>query len=274
MSFVLPHPLDMPDLVLTPQNEEQLLRVIDAVANPRQRSGVVVDINKSVNSVRHKLSIAMYQTALICNVRADDYLFFEDCKKKKKKPRKFSRISYKGCDYSMRDLDHYRLLVMFFIETFSAACFSLLDVCGYLLNNLYDLGLTAKETSFHKSKQEIQKKKATTDPVIAFLSLYDLGAVSPVPWLKPLKEMRNRTTHRPITDVCDVTTWRRGDLLDENTQITSELYLNKNLFSPADPDRKLCDFVQESFQGLIDFVEELYRILIQEVQDQGSLPLS
>lgn len=211
------------DIVLVPLNENVLLTEIRNVANPRQQRTLVPSIEKSIKSVSHKLSVAMYQAALICDIKPDDFEEFERLEVLGQRPLQQSPAEYKGCVYNIEDIHHYRLLITLFVETFAAANFSLLDVIGHLINSLYDLGKTEEKTSFHIAFEELHKrKKSNPDAVYNLLSNYRLkidsnGPDNPnvVSWFNPLRKIRNRTTHQLITDVCEAQTLHRRSLYDD-----------------------------------------------------------
>jgi Cthe_2314-like HEPN len=224
----------------------------------------------------------MYQTALICRINPDDFTEFEKMALIPQKPLRSSRLEYKGCSYDIENIEHYRLFMTLFVESFSATNLSLLDVCGYLINNLYNLGKNEDKTSFHTAFQDLHiLKQNNPDAVYNLLSYYiskidQNGPPNPnvVPWFQPLKLIRNRTTHRPITDVCDVHTSYRRSLHAEPRSQETEFILNRDLFPTNPQDVKLRDFVQEVFEGMQEFVEDLYDYLKQAVIVAGSLPLS
>jgi len=278
MTFVLPPPLNIPDLVLTPQNELSFLQALELAANDGQKRSLVIDINQSVASIRHKLNIIMYQAALIYKMNTQEFLEFKISADKHQQPSAKSHVDYKGCSYDMEDLYHYRLMLVFFIETFAAANFSLLDVCGRLLNDLYDLGKPATDTSFKVAYRDLKGKRGN-DPnaVFQFIFRYYLArnaadrSVDMPFWLSPLEEIRHRTTHRPITDVCDARFI--SSLYPEIHGSEIAFFLNSNLFTPSNNHALLRDFVHQAFQGMQGFVEELYALLLQAVVQEGSLPL-
>lgn len=259
---------------MEPVNEAGLVAAIERVANSRQRSLLVVDLKRSIASARHKLNIVMYQAALICEVNTDDFQRLKVAADEGQLPSNPSHIEYKGCSYDLQDFYHYRLLLSFFLESFAAANFSLLDVIGRLLNDLYDLGRQADRTSYKRAVDDIlQRRSGSSDPVLQLLSRYyvRLNDPSMPTWMPPLEEMRHRTTHRPITDICFVHS--QSTLYPEIDGSTAAFYLNRDLFSSAD-DVLLCKFVEEVFEGIQLFVEELYDLLRQTADAQGSLPLS
>ncbi len=281
MTNVLPPPLDIPDLVLVPQNETSFLKAVEDAANDRQKRLLVVDVKKSVASIRHKLNIVMYQAALICKVNSQDFQDFKSLADNNQRPSKKSHVDYKGCSYDMEDLHHYRLLVGFFIETFAAANFSLLDVCGRLLNDLYNLGRPATETSFklaYKDLLEKKGKKNNPDAIFQLITKYYLARQvanrspdMPV-WLSPLEEVRHRTTHRPITDVCVIRS--NSSLYPEIHDSEAAFFLNRDLFASPGGEVLLNDFVRQVFQGMQEFVEEFYELLRQAIEQYNSLELS
>lgn len=279
MTFVLPAPLDTPALIFVPQSEEALLREIRRVANPGQQRRDLVDIEKSIASIQHKLSIAMYQAALICKVNTQDFQDFRSFADNNQRPSKKSHVDYKGCSYDMEDLHHYRLIVGFFIETFAAANFSLFDVCGRLLNDLYSLGRTESKTSFKRAFEDLRDKKNKQnhpDAIFLFITKYSLDKNNLSPdmpvWLPPLEEIRHRTTHRPITDVCVIRS--NSSLYPEIHGSEAAFFLNRDLFASSSGEVLLSDFVQQAFQGMQGFVEELYELLRQAIEQQGTLTLS
>ena len=175
----------------------------------------------------------------------------------------------------------YLLTLTFLIETFAATIFSLLDVSGSLINQLYKLNIKEDEVTFHEALTKLQDdgRIDPNDVVFRLLCSYSLSPRKPpydstvplrdVIWMKPLKKIRNRTTHRPITDVCDFI--RRGDVHSVHTGDVprTEFFLNENLL----PGKKLCDFVTEVFEGIEEFVEDLYFYLKEAVQRSTSLPI-
>src|SRR5216683_933593 len=129
--------IECPDHILIPANEADLLVAIEAITNRRQ----YLNIRKSILSIQHKLNVAMYQAALVCRLNPNDFTLFERFRDPASRDVKSSDISYKICTYSMSDVDEYLLALAFFIETFAATIFSLFDVSGSLINQLYMLNI-------------------------------------------------------------------------------------------------------------------------------------
>ncbi len=269
--------IECPDHILIPANEADLLVAIEAITNRRQ----YLNIRKSILSIQHKLNVAMYQAALVCRLNPNDFTLFERFRDPASRDVKSSDISYKICTYSMSDVDEYLLALAFFIETFAATIFSLFDVSGSLINQLYKLNINEDDVSFHKALLQLQQQGsiAPNDDVFRLLCSYSpssrvTGYTSTIPlynitWMGPIREIRNRTTHRPITDVCDFTL--RGDVhsVHSGDVPKTEFFLNENLY----PGKKLCDFVREVFDGIEEFVEDLYFYLRGAVQRSTSLPI-
>ncbi|HZO71040.1 MAG TPA: hypothetical protein VFB60_02490 [Ktedonobacteraceae bacterium] len=268
---------ECPDHILIPSNEADLLVAIETITNRRQ----YLNIRKSILSIQHKLSVAMYQAALVYRLNPNHFKLFEMFRDPTSRDIKSSDISYKICAYSMEDIDEYLLALAFFIETFAATIFSLLDVSGSLINQLYMLNINEEEVSFHAALLQLQKQARITpsDDIFRLLCSYSLssrvsGYTSTIPlrnitWLKPIKEIRNRTTHRPITDVCDFVS--RGDVHSVHSREIpqTEFFLNQNVY----PDKRLREFAKEVFDGIEEFVEDLYFYLKEAVQRSNSLPI-
>jgi len=272
--------MECPDRILVPTNEAGLLAAIEAVAPHRQ----CVNIRKSILSIQHKLNVAMYQAALVHRLNPNHYALFGEFPDPTLRDIKFSDISYKICAYSMGNIDEYRLALAFFIETFAATIFSLLDVSGNLINQLYMLNIKEDDVSFHTALLQLQRQGriASNDDIFRLLCSYSLSSretnyasttpLRDITWLKPIKEIRNRTTHRPITDVCDFIT--RGDVHSTHSQEDPqrEFLLSQNVY-PEHPYKKLRDFTKEVFEGIEEFVEDLYFYLKEAVLRSSSLPI-
>jgi len=269
--------IDFSGRILVPLHANGLLNEIQAVTNQRQKDSIVREIQKSIISIQHKLNVAFYQAVLIRSLKTDDYTLFELY------PGRLSNsnVSHKICTYSMFNIDEYLLVLTFFIETFAATVFSLFDVSGSLINHLYQLNLKEEEVDFKTVIWELQKQSRIdpNDDVLRLLFSYYSWKKEPayfgttplrdVTWMKPMKEVRNRTTHRPITDVCNFI--RRGDIYSNLYQGVPEtdFFLDRNISQ----NTRLFDFAKEVFEGIELFVEELYTYLSQATQRSGSLPI-
>jgi len=266
------------DRILIPVNEAYLLSVIKAVTSERE----YVSICKSIISIRQKLNVAMYQAALIYKLNPNHFTLFHVFRDQNMREVKFSEINYKICSYSMGDVNEYLLALAFFIDTFAATIFSLFDVSGSLINQLYKLNIKEDEASFHKALSEIQLQGCidSNDSVFRLLCSYTLSQKEPayrsttplytITWLKPIKSIRNRTTHRPITEICDFES--RGDIhsINSGDVLQTEFFLNEKIYSNK---KKLSDFVKEVFDGIEEYVEDLYFYLREAVQRSTTLPI-
>src|SRR6266699_9487 len=107
--------MNFPGRILVPLNANALLNEIQAVTNQRQKDSIVREIQKSIISIQHKLNIAFYQATLIRSLNADDYTSFELYPGK----LSHSNVSHKIFAHTMLNIDEYRLVLTFFIETFA-----------------------------------------------------------------------------------------------------------------------------------------------------------
>lgn len=268
--------IECPDRILIPMNQLNLLDAIKAIANDRQFQNT----HKSVLSIQHKLNVAMYQAALISELKPEHFTLFDKNRNASNRELKFSEIAYKICSYSMGDIDEYLFILSFLIETFAATVFSLFDVSGSLINQLYMLNLKERDVSFTSVMQKLQSEGRIDSQDIVFRFLYSYfstpdqpdyasKALREITWVKPMKEIRNRTTHRPITDVCDI---------DERKDVYSSIYqgipeINFLIDNSIYPNKKLCDFVREVFNGVEEFVEDFFFYLREAVQRSSDLPI-
>jgi hypothetical protein len=267
-----PRATDRPETVLIPKRADMLVAELRTYLPERLHERVIDDsIQKILTSIAHKLTVAMYQAALICDVNSGHFTLFREIERQSLSSRRVSTVRYKGCAYKIRNIHEYRLFLTFFIETFSATIFSLLDVCGHLLNELYGFARTERNISFKKILDEELKPKYSgrSNPVYDLVRQYRVGDTTCRDWVQPLENIRNRTTHRPITDICRFET--QGDLYD--SKAPTEFFLNKDLFPSANSDVKLCDFVQRVFSEVDQFIDELYEHLRQGIAQSKGLPI-
>ncbi|NTV99782.1 MAG: hypothetical protein HGA19_00585 [Oscillochloris sp.] len=257
--------------VFIPQNEASLYTELRSIVPSRLHVRVIGEsVEKSTLSIRHKLTVMMYQAALISKLKAEEFADFEEKDRYNTLPLGPSIVNHYGYSVQMNNIHEYRLYLALFLETFAATAFSLLDVTGHLLNELYILGKTPEDISFHSVRTAL-----TTKSIYPFLTQYAPGNPTSVSWIKPLKEIRNRTTHRPITDVCEAETRRRASIFKSMPEARGFFYLDPNLFGGT--DILLSDFVCQVFSGLEEFVEDLYDHLRQAIilaqSTKGSLPI-
>lgn len=262
---------DRPETVLLPQRAEALLIELRTQLPTGLHKRVIDEsIQKSILSVAHKLTVAMYQAALICDIRSDYFVLFREIDRHSLSDSRTLQATYKGCSYSMSNIHEYRLFLTFFIETFAATVFSLFDVCAHLINELYGFGLSERDISFKKVLEELKKKYADrSDAVYDLLRQYRTKDPTCRNWVEPLEGIRNRTTHRPITDICRFET--QGDLYTADAP--TDFFLNQNLLPSGTTNIKLCDFVQEVFAQLEQFIDDLYEQLRLGVERTGGLPI-
>jgi hypothetical protein len=259
------------DWVFIPQNEAPFYIELRSIVPSRLHPRVIDEsVEKSTLSIRHKLTVMMYQAALISKLKPEEFVDFEEKDRYNRLPLQPSEVSHYGYSVQMNNIHEYRLYLALFLETFAATAFSLLDVTGHLLNELYILGYTPADISFHEIRKALQTKS-----IYPFLTQYAPGNATSVPWIKPLKEIRNRTTHRPITDVCEAEGRRRNSIFKSMPEAKGFFYLDPTLFGGN--DIPLTDFLNQVFDGLEEFVEDLYDHLRQAIilaqSTKGSLPI-
>lgn len=233
-------------------------------------------IQKSVVSIQHKLNIIRYNAGLIHYMIEKDYLrlAYRHLYSSVELANIDSTTMYQDrCMYFMQNDAEYRMFLTFFLESFAAASFSLFDVCAHLLDDLFSLELPRPRGVDYAAALRQSKLKDGYGDLHAFLCRYSPGQTDRVDWVKPLNEVRNRTTHRPITDV-----WRvprpseDGNPFDDSIAI-QEFVLYEDIFEGACTDKRLKKFVENCFDGIEHFVEELYARLTAEIKASPSLPL-
>jgi hypothetical protein len=262
--------IDGNETVLIPNNQEPLLNKILEVADDRQERVLVPEIQKSLISIGHKLNIVRYNAGLIRDLSPEDYIRFRYRHLYSGIDSLSSNTSFKDrCLFTMTDIDEYRLFLTFFVETFAAASFSLFDVCGFLLRDLYQLSLDNRRVSFAAVMNE---SRIQSSSLYHFVLNYLPNQTNSVPWIGPLKDIRNETTHRPITRVCRLPPDSEEGNLYSPVEL-KEFILYRDFFPSRTDEVRLSDFVEECFDGLEEFVEELYDSLRQAVDDTGRLPI-
>ena len=264
--------------IIVPQNSTPLLREIDTIANEsgaaRRRAKL---IRKNVASIQHKLNVVRYNAGLIQDLEERDYLRFINLHLYDEIASISSTTSFVDrCEFKITSDSEYRMFLTFFLESFAAAAFSLLDVAAHLLKEIYDLQFVDRQGSsinvtFANALKE--SKIIGNTNLHSFLLKYKPGTSNSVNWIKSLKEVRNRTTHRPITDVCRLPrSPSEGNLYDDLPTV-NEFLLYDDIFDGTTSDEPLKSYVENCFDGLEQFVEELYDILFREIRASGTLPI-
>jgi hypothetical protein len=238
------------------------------------------DIQKSVDSIQHKLNIIRYNAGLIHNMTEKDYLrlAYRHLYSNIELASIDSITMYQDrCMFLMQNDSEYRMFLTLFIESFAAASFSLFEVCAYLLKDIYSLPFltnTGKSirVSYKNALGELNRQ-AKSPALYSFLLKYKANETNNIKWIDPLEEMRHLTTHRPITDVCRLPTQSKDGNLYYDKPTVREFLLDNAIFKGITTDEKLKAFVEECFDGIEHFVEELYAQLTTEIQASPSLPL-
>lgn len=271
--------LQSSDTIIIPNNANSFLSTVQATLPPVGGAGrrLEQDVKYAVISVEHKLNTVRFMAGLIQNIDEEAFSKFEryllqsqSGTQSLETSRQATRTRFlERAEFTMYDLKEYRLFLMFFLEAFSAGATGLLDNCAFILERLFSLQMQEKDITFIRV---LGKTKIKNSNLYDFLKKYKENEEDNEPWVNPLKQIRNRTSHRPITEVC-------GLMEKERTLYSSpppvEFVLSQDMFPPntSPRDRNLKSFVELCFQGLVDFVEEFYTSLSHEVQSSGTLPL-
>jgi hypothetical protein len=267
-----------PDTVLVPQRHSDLILALRKVVPQRMHARMIDEsIEKSMRSIGHKLTVAMYQAALLCSADMEDYVVFRQIDLGVVQMAHSSVAQYKGTSHRIENKSEFDTFLTFFIETFAATCFSLLDVCGQLLHELYKPTMPTRkngqpvDVNFYNVLTAIRNSISTRPhPIIAWLEQGDLASTNCFPWLKTLKEMRNRTTHRSVMDICKYVV--QGSPYASHSP--AQLLVGTDLLPPNAPDTTLSQFAVDVFDACENFVEGLYDLLTQAIVSKGQLPIT
>jgi hypothetical protein len=219
-------------------------------------------IEPYIYSIDHKLNVARYSAGLVRAVRPDDYGGHYYAKASG--GCYSSQTEYPGCcAYYANDWEQYVLSLLFFIDTFSAAAFSLFDSSGQLLREIYNLSLTPDKANFFLATNEMK----TLSPYFysKYFAQYRIDETSCKDWFKLLKELRNHMTHAEVTDIVRLDT--------PTPPHAHEIYLRKDSIGSPN-DLVLKQFIEDCFNGLEEYVEQLYDKLAQQAENEKSLPLT
>jgi hypothetical protein len=175
-----------------------------------------------------------------------------------------SQTEYTGrCTYYAYDWEQYALSLLFFIESFAAAAFSLFDSSGHLLREMYNLPIALDKINFHEATNEL--KSQAPNLYSKFLAQYRLDEAACKTWFKLLKELRNHTTHAEVTDIVKLDT--------PMPPHTHEILLCGKSINSAN-DHVLKTFIEDCFNELEVYVEQIYDKLAQQVEAEKALPLT
>jgi hypothetical protein len=259
--------LNAPQLVIC-YREAFIARLNEHVSDTRQ-----VDLLAPfVYSIDHKLNVARYNAGLIVKMNPEDY---GRARFGSVKAPEFITVDYPHrCTYYAYDWDQYSVMLLYCIESFAAASFSLFDSCGYLLTAAYNLNLPREEPP-HKDEKDgrwldisfvnahADLKRGGKDKMAHFLKQY-LPSSTTISWIAPLRNLRNHTTHGQVTDIVE---------LRAPTPPTPKSIQLRGTSISAKDDIELAAFVEQCFAGMEVFVERLYEIIAMQVREEKNLPL-
>lgn len=260
--------LDTPHPIIYVESAQDFWNEVKQHTHERHDRDLRRNIRATIESVRHKLNIVRYSAGLIQTLSEDDYAelmipLFPGV-------THISRAQYQNrCTFEMHNQNEYRLFLTLFVENFSAASFSLFDVCGYLIRYMFRQPTNGTRINYWNSIDLIQGYPSLHSFLCQYKTTYQ--GVSPpnqVSWIDPLNELRNQLTHRPITDIFHE---NRSQTV-YNPTIESFL-LNRAIFGNHQQDEELKAFVKTCFDGLEDFVSQLYEYLIVEIQTVQTVPI-
>ena len=260
--------LNAPLPIIYVESAKMFWQEVEQYTHERHDRDLRRNIRGTVESVRHKLNIVRYNAGLIQTLCENDYAAF-------KTPlfpdmHRVSKAVYQNrCTFEMHDQNEYRLFLTLFVENFSAASFSLFDVCGYLIRYMFHQPTHGTRINYWNSVDLIQGYPAIYDFLCRYKTTYQ-NNIPPnqVNWIDPLNELRNRMTHRPITDIFREN--RSGSVYDPTME---SFMLDGAIFGHQRQDEELKAFAKTCFEGLEDFVCQLYEHLVVEIQTAQTVPI-
>ena len=253
------HGLDGNGLVLLPRQPfTTRLTALVPTSIPERK---IKALEPYIFSINHKLNIARYSAGLVRAAHPRDYggHYYASS------PGGYlSQTEYPGrCIYYAKDWEQYALSLLFFIDTFAAAAFSLFDCSGHLLREIYNLSLAPDKASFFEATTLM--KTQSPNFYTKFFAQYRKEEATCKGWFKLLKELRNHMTHSEVTDIVRLDT--------PTPPHNNEIYLRKDSIG-APNDLVLKQFIEDCFNGLEEYVEQLYDKLAQQTEIEKSLPLT
>lgn len=268
--------LESNQTIIVPDQASVFLSTVSSKTMDRPR---LKKIEAEVNSIQHKLNVIRYHAGLIQTLSENDFgLFLYSASN----VDKMSYASYQDrCIFTMNNEQEYALFLTLFIETMSAGAFSLFDVCAHLITNIFDLPLPRQTRSGTATIDISYKKVLEESKVQSFTDLYDFlcqyratsrsgnASQNQVSWIDPLEAIRHKITHKPITDIV---IWNGvADVYSPDK--TAEFLVHKDFFTNQPNGDELKSFARKCFDGIEEFVDELFRKLIAEINNHGSVPI-
>jgi len=227
------------------------------------------NIKGTIESVRHKLNIVRYSAGLIQTLSEDDYAEFKTPLFPSK--LKISTAKYQDrCTFEMHNQNEYRLFLTLFVENFSAASFSLFDVCGYLIRYLVSESTDGTQIAYWNSVDLVKGYPQLYKFLCKYKTTYkNTPPPNQVDWIDPLNKLRNHMTHRPITEIFH----EKSPNNKIYNQTIESFLLDRTIFGNQQKDEELKAFVKTCFDGIEDFVSQFYEHLINEIQAVQAVPI-
>jgi hypothetical protein len=211
-------------------------------------------------SIDHKINVARYSAGLVKAIQPDD--FGKHLNAASVNGSHSSQAEYVGrCIYYAHNWEQYALSLLFFIDTFAAAAFSLFDISGHLLKEIYNLSVD--QASFFKVSKELEL--LSPNLYNKFLAHYILEEAVCEEWFTHLKKLRNHMTHAEVMDIVK---------LESPMPPHMQIILLKKEVIGSSTDIELKQFIENCFDGLEKYMEKFYEILAKQAIAENLLPIT
>ena len=255
-------------------------KIQDSVASTAQGIGsgltaqeAEIKIQRLIPTTRQRFNAAKFYLDAMANMNYAPYLGSQST---------FSEEQKSLIDFSDRNLhvqinllnpESLPLIVFLVLQGFFSNLVSLEDCIAKIINIVYDL--LQDDRHSYKIRQKLENKIPNGNLTVHLLTFHAIGQNG-----KPdktgsafniAKEIRNQLVHDDIAEVVFFPTLSLLGLSD------LDLYFN-NLFFPANTppkhsDTEIIAFCKNVYQKTVDFVDECYRLIRDDLQHSGTLPV-
>ena len=230
------------------------------------------EIQKLIPTIRQRLSAAKFYLDAIGNMNYAPYLERRPSLSEDQKPLiDFSNIDL-YVQINLLNPDAFPLVVFILLNGFFSNLVSLEDCVAKMISVLYDLPLDDKPGYIRKALNNKMPNGKLTLNLRVFHAIDQNGKLDPTgSSFNIASEIRHQLIHGDIDGV--VVSFSAISLSGSTS--TPKLHFLNSFFPPNtnSPDTEMITFCQNAYDETVNFVDKCYRLICDDLQHSGVLPV-
>ena len=233
-----------------------------------------IKIQKLIPTTRQRLSAAKFYLNAIEKMNYGPYLGRQSSFSEEQRSLIDFSDSNLHVEINLLNPDTFPLIVFLILQGFFSNLVSLKDCIAKIINIAYDLLQDDRQS--YKIRQELENKKPNgnlTSHLFAFHVVDQNGNLDKTgSAFNIAREIRNQLVHDEIAEIVLFPSW---SLLGFSSDL--DLYFNSSFFPagsiPKHRDTEMIAFCKDVYQKTVDFVDKCYRLIRDDLQHSGVLPV-